>query len=189
MYQSLLSDSRFHELLLACDRDLAAAARIAGCPQCNGTVHSANYCRKPRGRGCAVGAEHDRRFSFCCAVDGCRSRLTPPSLRFLGRKVYLAAVVVLVSMLQHNVTERRLWRLSEAVAVDRRTVLRWRLWWRRDFRASAFWQLARAKLMPPVDEARLPAALIERFRGEGVERLMALLRFIAPLTGGTVHAR
>jgi len=35
---------------------------------------------------------------FCCAVDGCRSRATPPSLRFLGRKVYLAAIVVLVAI-------------------------------------------------------------------------------------------
>jgi len=31
------------------------------------------------------------RFSFCCARDGCRTRKTPPSFRFLGRKVYLAA--------------------------------------------------------------------------------------------------
>jgi hypothetical protein len=41
-----------------------------------------------------LGREHDQRFSFCCAVDGCRSRATPPSLRFLGPKVYIAAIVV-----------------------------------------------------------------------------------------------
>jgi hypothetical protein len=34
-----------------------------------------------------LGPEHNRRYSFCCAVDGCRSRATPPSLRFLGPKV------------------------------------------------------------------------------------------------------
>jgi hypothetical protein len=33
--------------------------------------------------------------------------------------------------------------LTEAVGVDRRTVVRWRLWWREDFSASAFWQMAR----------------------------------------------
>jgi hypothetical protein len=43
--------------------------------------------------------------------------------------------------------------------------------------------------MPPVDEARLPATLLERFRGEGAAPLMALLRFIAPITGGKTHAR
>jgi hypothetical protein len=74
--------------------------RRAGCALCCGVLHSARYWRKPRGRACDVGPEHDRRFSFCCAVDGCRSRATPPSLRFLGRKVYLATIVVLVSMMQ-----------------------------------------------------------------------------------------
>jgi hypothetical protein len=189
LYRSLLSDARFHTLLLAFDRDLAAAARSAGCALCSGAVHSAHYWRKPRGRGCAVGSEHDRRFSFCCAVEGCRSRATPPSLRFLGRKVYLATIVVLVSMMQHGVTERRMRQLTEAVGVDRRTVMRWRRWWREDFTASAFWQMARAAFMPPVEQNRLPAALIERFRGEGVEPLIALLRFMAPITGGKAHAR
>ena len=43
--------------------------------------------------------------------------------------------------------------------------------------------------MPPVEQDRLPAALIERFRGAGTEPLIALLRFISPLTGGKAHAR
>jgi hypothetical protein len=189
LYQALLSNARFHDLLLAFDRDLADAARNAGCALCRGVLHSARYWRKPRGRGCAVDPEHDRRFSFCCAADGCRSRATPPSLRFLGRKVYLATIVVVVSMMQHGVTERRMRQLTEAVGVDRRTVVRWRLWWREDFTASAFWQMARAAFMPPVEQDRLPAALIERFRGAGTEPLIALLRFISPLTGGKAHAR
>ena len=48
-----------------------------------------------RGAG-GLGEEYDRRLSFCCALDVCRKRTTPPSLRFLGRKVYLGAVVVLI---------------------------------------------------------------------------------------------
>ena len=47
-----------------------------------------------------LGPEHDWRLSFCCAVDGCRTRATPPSLRFVGRKVYLATIVVLVAIMQ-----------------------------------------------------------------------------------------
>ena len=189
LYRSLLSDARFYTLLLAFDRDLADAARSAGCALCSGAVHSAHYWRKPGGRGCTVGPDHDQRFSFCCAVDGCRSRATPPSLRFLGRKVYLATVVVLVSMMQHGVTERRMRQLTEVVGVDRRTVMRWRLWWREDFTATTFWQAARAAFMPPIEPNRLPAALLERFRGEGAEPLIALLRFIAPITGAKAHAR
>jgi hypothetical protein len=36
-----------------------------------------------------------RRTSFCCHRDGCRERATPPSVVFLGRRVYAGAAVVL----------------------------------------------------------------------------------------------
>ena len=188
MYSTLLANATFHELLLAYDRDLADTAREAGCP-CGGVLHSAQYSRKPRPWLRRLGPEHQRRFSYCCAVDGCRCRATPPSLRFLGRKVYLATVVVLVSMMQHGVTEGRLERLKEVInSVDRRTVRRWLQWWRNAFTATAFWRNARAAFSPPVEQDRLPATLFERFRVEAAERLIALLRFITPITGGKAHA-
>src|SRR4249920_3425051 len=90
VYQALLADARFHEQLLVFDRDLAASARAARCRLCGGALHSGSYARKPRGGPAGLGQEYAERFSFCCAVDGCRKRTTPPSLRFLGRKVYLA---------------------------------------------------------------------------------------------------
>jgi hypothetical protein len=117
------------------------------------------------------------------------SRATPPSLRFLGRKVYLAAIVVLVAVLRHGVTTSRMERLSQAVGVDRRTVERWRRWWRDSFTATPFWREARATFMPPIDHGRVPASLLERFSGDDADRLVALLRFIGPVTGGCVHAR
>jgi hypothetical protein len=83
----------------------------------------------------------------------------------------------------------RLRRLAEVVGVDRRTVARWRTWWRDTFTASPFWQIGRAAFMPPVDVDRLPAALLERFAGRGGEPLIALLRFLGPITGGDRHAR
>ena len=189
LYSTLLADAKFHELLLAFDRDLADTARCVGCALCSGTLHSARYRRKPRGRLCRLGPEHDQRFSFCCAVDGCRARETPPSLRFLGRKIYLAAMVVLIAIVRHGATASRLRQITEIVGVDRRTVERWRAWWRDSFTASPFWQIGRAAFMPPVDQDRLPASLLERFAGSGAEQLIALLRFIAPLTGGDRHAR
>jgi hypothetical protein len=184
LYATLLADARFHELLLTIDRDLADTCRAEGCLACGGRLHSARYPRKPRGRACRLGAEHDQRFSFCCAGDGCRSRETPASLRFLGRRVYVAAIVVLIAILQHGATDARMARLSEVVSVDRRTVARWRSWWRDTFTATSFWRIARARFMPPVDHAFLPASLIERFDGDGAELLVALLRFIGPITGG-----
>jgi hypothetical protein len=189
LYRDLLADATFHHLLLACDADLAEATRGRRCSLCGGALHSASYPRKPRGRLCRLGAEHDRRFSFCCAIDGCRSRATPPSLRFLGRKVYLAAVVVVVAILHHGVTTSRIDRLSRAVSVDRRTVERWRVWWRERFPATPFWKIACATFMPPIDHQHLPASLLECFAGDGADRLVALLRFIGPVTGGRAHVR
>ena len=194
MYATLLADSRFHDLLLTCDRDLAEGCRAEGCERCGGRLHSARYPRKPRGRSRMLsgqlGPEHDQRFSFCCAVDGCRSRETPPSLRFLGRKVHVGVIVVLIAMLQHGATDARMQRLSEVVSIDRRTIARWRMWWRETFTATPFWQIARARFMPPIDQRRLPATLIERFTGDVREQLIALLRFISPITRGAgVQAR
>ena len=186
MYPALLADARFHDLLLFCDRDLAEAARAKRCPICGGRLDSSSYARKPRGRLVDLGPAHDRRFSLCCAVDGCRKRVTPASLRFLGQRSYLAAVVVLVTALRHGLTDGRLRRLQEVIGVSRRTVGRWREWWQRRFTATPFWQLASAAFMPPADPARLPASLIERFGGSAEERLISCLRFLAPLTGGAV---
>jgi hypothetical protein len=187
MSATLLADVQFHELLLAIDRDLADACRAGGC-RCGGVLHAARYPRKPRGRPLAVarrlGRDHDLRFSFCCAVDGCRSRDTPPSVRFLGRRVYIAAVVVLIAIFRNGADDRRLQRLAAVLPVDRRTVARWRRWWRDVFTATPFWRIARARFVPPVDVANLPAALLERFVGDETDRIVALLRFLGPLTGG-----
>jgi hypothetical protein len=189
LYSTLLADATFHELLLVFDQDIAISARREQCLLCSGVLHSARYRRKPRGRPAGLGEEHDWRFSFCCARDGCRTRRTPPSFRFLGRKVYLAAMVVLIAIMREGATAARMRQLSALVGVSRRTVERWRGWWRDTFTASPFWQIGRATFMPPVDQDRLPASLIERFTGSGAERLIALLRFIAPIAGGDRHAR
>ena len=127
------------------------------------------------------------RLSLCCARHGCRKRKTPPSLRFLGRRVYLAATII--AILREGATQARMRRLTALINVDRRTLERWRTWWRDAFTATPFWQIARASFMPPADETRLPGALLERFAGNSLtERMVALLRFLAPLTGGQVQA-
>jgi hypothetical protein len=184
VYQAVLADAKFHEQLLVFDRDLAATARAARCWRCGGVLHSGSYARKPRGGPAGLSAAYAERFSFCCAVDGCRKRATPPSLRFLGRRVYLATVVTLISALLLGATPSRLARLSVVPGLDRRTLARWRVWWRSTFTDSPFAPIAMAALVPPVDVARLPVSLLERFAGEPREQLIALLRFLGPLTGG-----
>jgi hypothetical protein len=184
LYQTLMADPKFHERILDFDRDRAEACCAAGCPDCGGTLHVANYRRKPRGWSIELGDEHDLRFSFCCAVDGCRDRATPPSLRFLGRKVYLATIVTLIAAMRDGLTERRLEKLAAAIGVDRRTVARWRTWWLATFTVTPFWRAQSAAFMPPVDARALPASLLDRFAGDAGEQLVAFLSFLNPITGG-----
>jgi hypothetical protein len=182
MCLNVLQDSRLYVLLLKCDEDLAATARAGGC-RCGGALHSARYGRKPRGWVVVQPEGYDRRHSFCCAEEGCRKRTTPPSVRFLGPKVYLGAVVALVTALRHGPNGRRAAELGRAIGASRRTLARWRRWWREIFTATAFWQVARAMWVPAVSTAELPLSLLERFlEGEEWMRLFRLLHFIAPVT-------
>ena len=183
MWHTLLSDARFHESLLELDRQIAAEARARGCPVCGEVLHGAAYPRKPRG-GPLLTAQHDLRLSFCCAREGCRRRVTPPSVRFLGRRVYAATIFVVVTLLRHGPSRTRIRDIQELVGVSRRAVERWCKWWRGHFIESAFWKTACAGFVPAVAAARLPSSLMERFLGEPEGRLVALLRFLGPISGG-----
>ncbi|MGH8654001.1 MAG: hypothetical protein ACREYE_18360 [Gammaproteobacteria bacterium] len=110
-----------------------------------------------------MGPEYESRLSFCCAKEGCRRRTTPPSVRFLGQRIYLGAVVVLVSAMEGGVTAKRAERLRDLLRMSLRTLKRWRRWWRAVFVASTFWKQAKGRFTPPVDVAALPASLLERF--------------------------
>jgi hypothetical protein len=179
----LLTDLRFHQLLLGFDQDLARIACAQGCAYCRGILHSARYWRKPRGLPVGLGEEYRQRFSFCCAVQECRKRKTPTSLRFLGPKVYGASIIVLVSVLR-GATAAPMRRLQELVGVSRRTVTRWQRWWRETFVNTAVWQVIRATLHEPVATDALPGSLLERFACDAESRLLSLLRSLGPLTGG-----
>ena len=140
MYQTILNDASFYRQLSRFDEDLAQQARQQGC-QCGGKLHSARYPRKPRGAPKEMEEAYSTRWSFCCAEEGCRKRMTPPSFRFLSRRVYVMAVVVLVSALRHGATADRVARLWGMVGeISRRTLERWRRWWQDEFPQTAFWR-------------------------------------------------
>jgi hypothetical protein len=175
-----LQDPKLFSFLLLIDQDLAAQAQAAGCG-CGGVLHSARYPRKPRGAPRSLLDQYRSRLSFCCAA--CRRRTTPESVRYLGRRVYLAAVVLLVSAMRAGMTGKRVAQLSGLFAVPLRTLERWRRWWLEAFVDSGFWRAACARLVPPVNVVMLPASLLSRFGGEGLlARLIQALRFIAPLS-------
>ncbi len=129
--------------------------------------------------------EYDSRFSFCCDTEGCRRRHTPPSLRFLGRRVYLGAVVVLATAMQQGATPARASRLCELIGVSPRTLARWREWWKRAFVESAFWKSGKAFFSPPADESGFPPlpARTLRPRRRGTSRRVAALREAAVHVG------
>ena len=180
MCHATLQDPKLYSFLLLIDQDLAAQAQSAGCA-CGGVLHSARYPRKPRGAPRSLLEQYQSRLSFCCAA--CRRRTTPESVRYLGRRVYLAAVVVLSSVMRVGITGKRVTQLSGFFAVPLRTLERWRRWWLDAFVDTGFWRAARGRFMPPVDPATLPASLLWRFSGEDlVARLIQSLRFITPLS-------
>jgi len=180
----LLADASFFQSLARFDEILALQIQRAGCA-CDGRLDRANYPRKPRGGPADLGPAYDMRWSFCCAVDGCRRRSTPFSVRFLGRRVYLGVVVVLAAVLAHGLTGKRLLQLQEQISstLSAKTIKRWRHWWQQIFPRTEFWKGHAARMQSPVDKERLPASLLERFYGEDLaHRVRGLLEFISPLT-------
>ena len=189
MYQTLLRDGRFFDLLFRCDEDLAREARRGKCPRCGGPLHQANYVRKPRGGEILIGSPQALRLSFCCGQEGCRRRLTPPSLRFLGRRVYLGAAMILVSAMHAGARSKTARELQQAVGVSPRTLRRWRRWWQAFFPHTPFWQATRGRLRSPIRARDLPRALLGLFAGDLQVRLLTLLRWLAPLTGGSGRSK
>ena len=162
----MLHDSPLNEEFFAClaemDARIALKVAAAGCPHCGGPLHRANYERKPRGGTLATAGEtFTLRHSLCCGREGCRKRALPPSLRFLGRRVYVEAVVLLASVAAHVVSALR--DARALTGVPGRTLRRWGVWWRGAFPQGSTWTLLRARFTPPPpEEAALPGSLLAR---------------------------
>lgn len=183
----------FFEGLEKIDGSIAAVVAAGRCRHCEGPLHSANYRRKPRGGLLAdAGEVSTLRHSLCCGRRGCRKRSLPPSLRFLGRRVYLEAAVILGSVLAAAQT---CLRVAVSVAgVPARTLRRWGAWWRDVFPASLTWTELRARLVPPApDEADLPGSLLQHLQSRCVgardpigESVALAARYLAPMTTQSV---
>jgi hypothetical protein len=123
------------------------------------------------------------RYSFCCAE--CRRRTTPFSVRFLGRRVYAAAIMVAVSATRASAGTAAAMRQLDTLGVPPSTIARWRHWWTTEFVSTPFWTLGQAAFVPPVVTDQAPASLLERFAlTRPAEPLLCLLRWLSPLTGG-----
>jgi hypothetical protein len=85
-------------------------------------------------------------------------------------------------VLRQGPTPWRVARLRELLGVSADTLARWHRWWREAFVRTAFWRAARGRFARPVDDADLPRALLARFPGDSSAPLVAMLRFLSPLT-------
>jgi hypothetical protein len=177
------------------DAEIARQVAAAGCSHCGGPLYQANYERKPRGgQIAAAGETFSLRHSLCCSQEGCRKRALPPSLRFLGRRVYLEAVVLLASIAAQLVAALR--DARALTGVPGRTLRRWTTWWRNMLPQSSTWSELRARFRPPPpDEAELPRSLVVRLGsdladGGSTPSLGAICdlaaKLLAPATTGSV---
>ena len=107
------------------DEDLVGMAQAEDCRRCGGWLW-----RKHNERAC-WGLPDDlrddmRRCSFHC--HRCGSRQTVETVRFFGRRSYVALVFMLVNVLlagtRLNDNQLVLW-----YGIDRKTLRRWRRWW------------------------------------------------------------
>lgn len=195
MVDQVVLGREFFERLEAYDEAITGRVAAEGCPVCDGPLYRGDYDRKPRGGLIAqAGEEFVRRFSLCCGREGCRRRATPPSLRFLGRRVYLGAVVILASIVAHalgvlttirTAKRRAAMEVRAATGVPARTTRRWLGWWRGPFLSTEVFVSIRAHLVG-VDVAQLPASILDRLPGKSAEQVRALLTLLAPLTTGSI---
>jgi hypothetical protein len=174
----------FFEGLVAIDAAILERAAAERCRDCGGPLHRGDYPRKPRGGlwGPAAGV-FDRRFSLCCGREGCRHRATPPSVRFLGRRVYVGAVMIVASVVALAAQSAR--AAQHATGIAARTTRRWLRWWRGPFTTSAPFVELSSRLVPSVARGRLPTSILERLPGASALRVRRLLTWLAPITTGS----
>jgi hypothetical protein len=162
MYIDIGRQATLFQALLLIDRDLAEKCRSDRCPHCGGPLHKSDYMRKPRGCLEKLDEEVCTRMSLCCGTQGCRRRTIPPSCRFLGRKVYFAAVVlVVVAMRQRRPSSTSAAKLRDAFDVSWETVRRWMTYFQEVFPKTTTWQRVRGSVPSRVRDDDLPAGLLE----------------------------
>ena len=183
----LLRSVAFYAMLMELDKDSVDQHWCEVCPYCGiGRLHRSDYTRRPIGHPAQAESLFgwNRRYSLCCSRRGCRGRVMPPSVRFFGRRYYVAPMVTLATAMTHGLTGPRLARLREEVGLDRRTLERWRVWWREAFPMMPFWKALRGRFASPLDAKRLPASLVERFEATR-DGMLSLLKTIMPVTTAT----
>lgn len=163
MLPELLQTTNLFELLHRIDIDLADQQQKAGCPFCGSSLHYSNYQRQPRG-GPELPEEFSTRLSFCCSKENCRRRTLPKSTLFMDRRVYLRAVILIVTTLnQSKPQEYSKNMLSKMLEANRKTINRWLAYFREIFPASQIWKRIRGFVCTAVTNLELPGSLVRHY--------------------------
>ncbi|MBP6951914.1 MAG: hypothetical protein KBD36_03195 [Alphaproteobacteria bacterium] len=209
MPHNFLFNAIFHKLLKAMDYDLSQEERAKGCPHCGGALHRADYLRSPIGIPKEHREYYEDRYSHCCYK--CRKRATSPSLRFFGRRWYPGPLFIWISTLLHGGVNKCCEQTKRifGIILSKKTVTRWKRWWREAFKKTQFWKWA-SEFIPcerlngsfpnqlfsmytlSKDNTSLKKELPERalacFEGQLIWVLTFLTPLVQPLRGNSVHA-
>jgi hypothetical protein len=118
------------------------------------------------------------------SCDRCRKRVTPFSVRFLGRKQHVSAMLVVCSAMLCGLRGRRLRKVREYWGVSPDLAAHWKAWWS-VLPVTAFWKKVRGGFSATFRENALPVSLLEVYRGAASERLTSVLRLLLPLTSSS----
>ena len=185
MYHPLLTDARFHNSLFDLDRLIAGQVKQEQCPLCHGNLNQSHFPRQPRGVPEGTVADYHIRFSLCCSTDGCRKRFTPPSMRFLSRKIYSSVVILVIFMLKPETDESRIEAINRllGITLSVETLRRWRHFWTQDVPQTHTWKRL---ALSQIQAQSLPMSLLALFKSSGEQALIMGLKLILPLSTG-VH--
>ena len=165
MHYIAANDLFFHELRKH-DYALFLKIKSEGCLLCRSKLDTSNFKRKPRG----LGENEEVRYSLCCRLEGCRKRITTPSLRFFGRKVYSGWVIILA--LDY------LKELGLYGQISSQTLARWKNFWRdRLSEQNPFMLKARSILPPGLSGCDRPGGLLSVFNFPEKTSWIPILKF------------
>lgn len=122
------------------DVELSKSLKKKGCPHCGSPLHFARYARKGRAGPAPVPEGWENFHGLCCAREGCRKRVRPPSVRFAGRSPHAPILVLLAHLMRARGSLRRISEICSALRVSERTLRRWLRFWDRAHANSRWWR-------------------------------------------------
>lgn len=197
MSHNFLFDASFHSLLIQIDNDLSEIMRSSKCTFCKGRLDSSPYPRSPHGVPAEFREQYSHRISYCCA--DCRKRSTPPSVRFFGRRWFVAPVFILICALKQGANKSRAEKIHRhfGIKVSASTWKRWQHWWQNYFEKTQYWKSHKGLLANPIEDNKsVPRELLSKIKWKSAkktvvkvsEKVVLLLRFLSPITAGIFRA-